>query len=113
MIGSREITCTHCAVNEIGQMKIDCIRFGYIEVGSKCTYEVLTSGTGDCCLLGCDAMSRRRSLMVVTSNVSKGPFGFAFCPDLEAAGLSETLIASFQATWRFVPEDRSVVSTSG
>jgi len=74
-------------VNEIGHMKLDCIRFGYIAVGSKCTFEVLTSGTGNCCLLGCDALSRRLSLVVVvTSNVSKGPFsGLAFCPDLEAA----------------------------
>ena len=96
----------------IGQVKIDCIRFGYIEVGSKCTFEVLTSGTGDCRLLGCDAVSRTRSLIAVTSNVSKGPFGLAFCPDLEAAGPSETLVASFQSTWRFIPEDRSVDSTS-
>jgi hypothetical protein len=98
-------------VSEIGQMKIDCTRFGYIEVGSAhmCTFEVLTSGTGHCCLLGCDAVSRRRSLVVVTSKVSKEPFGLAFCPDLEAA---ETLVASFQATWLFIPEDRSVGSTS-
>jgi hypothetical protein len=85
-------------VNEIGQMKIDCIRFGYIEVGSKCTFEVLTSWTGDYCLLGCYAVSRRRSLIVVTSNVSKGAFDRAFFPYLEAAGPSETLVASFQST---------------
>ena len=103
MMGPQEITSTHSectrqTVNEIGQMKIDCIRFGYIEVGSKCTFEVLTSGTGDCCLLGCDAVSRRRSLIVVTSNVSKGPFGHAFFLYLEAARPSETLVANFQAT---------------
>jgi len=96
-------------VNEIGHMKFNCIRFGYIAAGSKCTFEVLTSGIGDCCLLGYDAVSRRRSIVVVTSNVSKGPFGLAFCPDLEAA---ETLVASFQATWRFITKDRSVDNTS-
>jgi len=82
-------------IDEIGQLKIDCIRFGYLDVGSKCTLQVLTSGTGDICLLGRDAVSRRRSLILVTSNVSKGPFGRAFFPDLEAAGPSETFVASF------------------
>lgn len=111
MMGPREITSTHSectrqTVNEIGQMEIDCIRFGYIKVGSKCTFEVLTSGTGNCCLPGCDAVSRRCILIIVTSNVSKEPFGLAFCLELEAAGPPETLVAIFQATWRFIPEDK-------
>ena len=111
MMGPREITSTHseCTrqkVNEMGQMKIDCIHFCCIEVGSRCTFEVLTSVTAVCFLLRCDAVSRRRSLMVVTSNISKGLFGLALYPDLEAAGSSETLVAILQTTRRYIAEDK-------
>jgi hypothetical protein len=47
--------------------------------GSKYKFEVLTLVTGDSCLLGCDALSCRRSLVVTT--VSKGPFGLTSCPE--------------------------------
>jgi hypothetical protein len=117
MMGAREITsihrkCTRQTASEVGQIKIECIPFCYIEVGSKCTFESVTSVTGDCSLLGCDAVSRGRSLIIVTSNVSKGPFGLAFCPDLQAAGSSETFVASFQTTRLYIPEDGIVYSTS-